>query len=429
MDDGSTLWHGIISDVTDRKLAEEKLLKQNQEIESQYEEYMQLNEVLRQTNFDLEIAIEHAQESDKLKTAFLQNVSHEIRTPLNGIIGFSNLLQAEDITKEEINEFTGIIQQSGTRLIEIVNNVLDISKIETGQKEVHHKSISINSIITDLYSFFSPVANAKNISLNYYYGLDDANSVIGTDDTMLNQILTNLINNAIKFTSTGFIDFGYEISDQYLQFYVKDTGTGIPNELQEKIFERFIQAETSITRGYEGAGLGLAICKGLVDLLGGKIWVVSEVGLGSTFYFTIPYSPNKVIVTKELEETKKSSTIKTVKVLIAEDDYTSYLYLRSALKRINCEVIWVENGEKAIEAVNNNTDIELILMDIRMPVMDGIEAITQIKRIRPDIPIIAQTAYAFSQERDQILMTGCEEYVSKPIETSKLMKLIDKYIN
>ena len=282
-------WFGTCTDINEIKQAE-KLLEQ------QYEEYMQLNEQLRVSNYHLEIEKEHAQESEKLKTAFLQNMSHEIRTPLNGILGFSNLLQADDLTKEEIKEYTGVIQNSGQRLMETVGNILDISKIETGQIEIKNKSFSLNALMSSLLTFFSNTATIKGVILDYHVALKTPDSFIESDELKLNQILSNLINNALKFTTEGKVEFGYTLKNSEIEFYVKDTGVGIPEESKNRMFVRFAQANLSITRGYEGAGLGLSICKGLVELLDGKIWFESEVNVGSTFFFTVPYKPITIIV-------------------------------------------------------------------------------------------------------------------------------------
>ncbi len=369
----------------------------------------------------------HAEESDNLKTAFLQNMSHEIRTPLNGIIGFSDLLDDEFIAKEDIKHFTAVIKQSGKRLLEIVNNVLDISKIQTGQVKIQKHNIIINTVLEDVLIFFSPIANNRNIKLTFQ-NATDTTTCLYTDEAKLNQIFTNLINNALKFTKSGNIDFGYETKAQYIQFYVRDTGIGIPEELHERIFIRFIQAEMSQTRNFEGAGLGLAICKGLIELLGGRIWVESEVCKGTTFYFTIPI--NQHLMPKH-DLIKTDIPVKRIKakILIAEDDWVSFEYLKLILSKFDIEVIYAENGKQAVEFVKNMPDIDLVLMDIRMPVMNGIEATKLIKKIRPDLPIIAQTAYAFSEERSKILAIGCDEYLSKPMQSSKLNILINKYLN
>ena len=443
--DGKTLWiesrvtplfennviigtQSLERDITERKKAEELLHLKNQELEAQYEEYMQLNEILRQTNYNLEISKEKSEESDRLKTAFLQNMSHEIRTPLNGILGFSKLLQYEDINKEDIKEYTGIIQQSGQRLLEMVNNVLDISKIETGQIEIHYKSFSINAMLSDLYSFFISSANSKGLNLAYHTFLENKNSIISADESILYQILTNLINNAIKFTSSGRIDYGYEIKDNVLEFYVKDTGSGISQEHFEKLFFRFTQLDLSITRGFEGAGLGLSICKGLVELLGGRIWLESELKKGTTFYFTIPLIYQDNINLQGFNELKKEVNITRSTILIAEDDLISFKYLKKLLTGQDTTIIWAENGKQAIEIVKNNQAIDLILMDIRMPVLSGIEAIKQIKKIKPDLPVIAQTAYAFNEEKEKILSYGFSDFISKPIDKDKILMMINKYL-
>jgi len=426
---GEDQFVAVFDNITERKQSELLLQEQNRKIELQYEEYIKLNEILRLTNYNLGIEKARAEESDKLKTAFLQNMSHEIRTPLNGIIGFSNLLGDEELTQGEIKEYTRIIQLSGERLIEIVNNVLDISKIETGQIEIKSKAFSLNTLLLDLHYFFSPVATAKGLILNCHTTPDDKISIINTDETKLNQILTNLINNSIKFTMAGSIDFGYNIKDSNILFYVKDTGIGITEEFHERIFDRFVQAELSISRGYEGAGLGLAICKGLVELLGGRIWVESKINKGTTFYFSLPYihESNMIYLDKNLPANNIEH--KKFTILIAEDDWTSFKYLSTILKNDNIKIIHAEDGQQAVDNVRNNQDIDLVLLDIKMPVMDGIEATKQIKFLRPELPIIAQTAFAFSSEKEEILSVGCNDYISKPILKAALLKLLEKYIN
>ncbi|NWJ49989.1 MAG: response regulator [Bacteroidetes bacterium] len=415
-------------------IANKELVFQNDEKEKRAAELSIANSELIFQNKEKEkraaeliIAKENAEESDKLKTAFLQNMSHEIRTPLNGIIGFSSLLNDEDINKEEIKEFTTIIIQSGKRLIEIVNNVLDISKIQTGQIEIKRTPILINSIFLDLFTFFSPITNAKNIRLSFH-NYNDESRTIYSDETKLNQILTNLINNAVKFTKSGNIDYGFEIKDDFIQFYVKDTGIGIEEELHDRIFDRFIQAEQTMTKNYEGAGLGLAISKGLVELLGGKIWVKSDINKGTTFFFTLPYKLVKVGSQRQMNHIDVPVKQAHGKVLVAEDDWTSFRYLNRILSKSDITVIHVENGAQAVEKVKTTPDIDLIMMDIRMPVMDGIEATKLIKQIRPDLPIIAQTAYAFEDEKNKILSIGCDEYLAKPLEYDKLNALLSKYL-
>ncbi|MCX6320348.1 MAG: ATP-binding protein [Bacteroidia bacterium] len=415
-------------------IANKELAFQNREKEKRADELIIANKELAFQNDEKEkraeeliIAKLKAEENDNLKTAFLQNMSHEIRTPLNGIIGFSGLLDSENLNKDDIKEFTAIISQSGKRLIEIVNNVLDISKIQTGQVEIERKPVLINSIFSDLFTFFSHFAKIKNNSINYH-NLDDKKRIIFSDETKVHQILTNLLNNAIKFTESGSIDFGYEIKDNIIQFYVRDTGIGIPPEMYDRIFDRFTQAEQSLSRNYEGAGLGLAICKGLVELLGGRIWVESEINKGTTFFFTLPYIPVALPFPVEVIHSKSPVKKAKGKILIAEDDWISYQFLNRFLVNSEITVIHAENGEQAVRFVRNTPDIDLVLMDIRMPVMDGIEATKLIKQIRPDLPIIAQTAYAFSEEKNKILSIGCDEYLAKPLDNDKLKELINKYL-
>ncbi|MCX6272923.1 MAG: PAS domain S-box protein [Bacteroidetes bacterium] len=416
-------------------IANKELLFQNEEKEKRAAELIIANKELLFQNEEKEkraaeliIAKEKAEENDNLKTAFLQNMSHEIRTPLNGIIGFSTLLNDEDISKDDVRQFTSNIVLSGKRLLELVNNVLSISQIQTGQINVERKQILINSVFSDLLTLFSPLARNKNITLNYH-NPDSKFCTIYSDEAKLYQILTNLINNAIKFSNSGNIDFGYEINIDMIQFYVKDTGIGIPHELYERIFDRFVQAELGFSRGYEGAGLGLSICKGLVELLGGRIWVESKVNSGTTFFFTLPYS--HVDLPFQENAIFSESPVKQAKgkILIAEDDFISSQYLGRLLVNSGFTVLHAENGEQAVEFVRNTPDINVILMDIRMPVMDGIEAMKLIRQIRPGLPIIAQTAYAFSEEKNKILSIGFDDYLAKPVEKVNIVALIDKYLN
>ncbi len=415
-------------------IANIELIFQNKEKEKRASELIIANKELVFQNEEKEkraaeliIAKENAEESDKLKTAFLHNISHEIRTPLNGIIGFSALLNFDDVSKDEIKEYTALINQSGKRLIEIVNNVLDISKIQTGQIKIEPKAIVIKSMFSDLFTFFSPIAIIKKISLKYHNEKDEQRSIF-TDEAKLHQILVNLINNALKFTKSGQIDYGYEVKGDFLQFFVKDTGIGIEEELYEKIFERFIQAEQSMTKNYEGAGLGLAISKGLIELLGGKIWVKSEIGKGSTFFFTLPYSHIILPSEKAARYVEKLNKHAHGKILIAEDDWISFQYLSKIFAKSDITILHAENGEQAVEIIKNTVDIDLVLMDIKMPVMDGIQATKLIKKMRPDLPIFAQTAYAFNEEKNNILAVGCNEYMTKPLNQEKLNKLIIKYL-
>ncbi len=274
---------GIMADISERKKAELLLQKQNIKIEAQIEE-------LNQTNKQLIIAKEQAEESDRLKSAFLANMSHEIRTPMNGILGFAELLKTPKIRTDKKNMYIDIIEKSGERMLNIINDIIDISKIESGLLELEIGDSNINEQIKYIYTFLKPEAEGKGIKFNYTNALDSQKSIVKTDREKVFAILTNLVKNAIKYTNNGSIELGYCLKNGMLEFYVKDTGIGIPKDRKEAIFERFIQADISDEMALQGVGLGLSISKSYVEILGGSIWVESEVGIGSTFYFTLPYN-------------------------------------------------------------------------------------------------------------------------------------------
>jgi len=376
---------------------------------------------------ELIAAKEKAEESDRLKSAFLANMSHEIRTPMNGILGFTELLKTPDLTGEEQQEYIRIIRKSGDRMLNIINDIVEISRIEAGQMKVVSSTINVNHKISDIFAFFKHETDQKGIQLIMKKGLPDNEAVIRTDDEKVYGILTNLIKNAIKFTKKGVIEIGYNQKDQHLEFYVKDTGTGIPPENMELIFERFRQGSESLTRNYEGAGLGLAISRSYVEILGGRIRVESEPGNGSVFYFTIPYNPVSEKVgakVKRISGLLDETGFEKVKILIAEDDEISDLLMTTAVRRISSEILHARTGNEAIEACRINPDIDLVLMDIKMPDMDGYEATRQIRQFDKDVVIIAQTAYAMAGDREKALGAGCNEHLSKPVNQRLLIALI-----
>jgi PAS domain S-box-containing protein len=375
---------------------------------------------------DLIIAKEKAEESDSLKSAFLQNMSHEIRTPMNAIIGFSSLLDSPGTTKEKQENYVSIIKNSSNQLLSVVTDILTISSLDTRQEKVSLTKVNINSLIDDLNAIFKMQAkNHNNIEIKTFKPLSNDESIIKTDKTKINQILTNLIANALKFTHQGSVEFGYVLVESYLQFYVKDTGIGIKKEHHENIFERFRQVDQSKNRIYGGTGLGLSISKGFVELLGGKIWLESETDIGSTFYFTIPYTPvNEIKKVNPMIDVVK--TIKTI--LIAEDELNNYLLLKELLGDFGCKIMHAVNGKETVEICKSNPDIALILMDIKMPVLDGYSAAIQIKEFKPDLIIIAQTAYALDVEIKRY-KDVFDDYITKPIEETKLMNVLNKYIS
>jgi PAS domain S-box-containing protein len=371
-----------------------------------------------------------AEESDRLKSAFLANMSHEIRTPMNGILGFSELLKEPKLSAEELLEYIRIIEKSGIRMLNTINDIIDISKIESGLMTLKIEDSDITKQFDFVYTFFKPEIEAKGMQIYYNNTLPLTESIIKTDREKLYSILTNLIKNAIKYSDKGSIEIGCVKKGKFLEFYVKDTGIGITKDRQDSVFERFIQADISDTRAFQGAGLGLAITKSYVEMLGGNIWVESTEGLGSVFYFTLPFN-NENFVQENLEKSVSvqypENQIKPLKVLIAEDDFDSSKYIQIIIKEFARETILVKNGSDAIEASRANPDIDLILMDIKMPMVDGYEAVRQIRSFNRDVLIIAQTAYALLGDGDKALEAGCNDYLSKPIKKTDLLNLLKKY--
>jgi PAS domain S-box-containing protein len=400
----TTHYIAIKEDITERKHVEQQLIK----------------------------AKEKAEESDRLKLSFLANMSHEIRTPMNGILGFTELLKEPNLDSHIQQDYIKIIEKSGIRMLNIINDIISISKIESGQVEVNLSDTNINEQIEYLHTFFKPEATHKGIKLLVVNLLPSNETTIKTDREKIYAILTNLIKNALKFTNGGSIEIGCDKKGNYLEFFVKDTGLGISNSQIKIIFERFRQANDTISRSHEGSGLGLAISKAYVETLGGKIWVESEEGKGSTFYFTIPYNTksqqNEKIETKKIVSKEKSENkIKDLKILIVEDDSISKLLITIAVKPFSKEIIKVSTGFEAIKTCRNNPDIDLVMMDINMPEMGGYEATKLIRKFNKDLVIIAQTANGMQSDRDEAIAAGCTDYISKPINISSLSELIQKY--
>ena len=386
---------------------------------------------------DLIAAKEKAEESDRLKSAFLANMSHEIRTPMNGIMGFADLLKEPNLTGEQQQKFISIIQKSGERMLRIINDIIDISKIEAGLVKVHRQPSNINEQIEYIYTFFKPEAAAKGLVLSFQNALPSQESIINTDREKVFAILTNLVKNAIKYTEKGAIEIGYdrmkEEGSPYLKFYIKDTGIGVPEDRREAIFERFIQADIGDTMARQGAGLGLAITRSFVEMLGGQIWLESEVGQGSIFYFTLPYQQLAQEQTPQPDETDAAaelpdaSHIKPIKILVVEDDLSSGMYFEMALGPYAREILKANTGSEAVEKYRNNRDIDLIMMDIQLPGMNGHEATRKIRELSTDVVSIAQTAYAQAVDRKLALESGCDDYVAKPVKKPVLLSLLHQY--
>ena len=385
----------------------------------------------KQLENDLIMARDKAEESDRLKTAFLHNISHEIRTPMNAIVGFSSFLNDPDLLPEKRKHFTSIIIQSSDQLLAIIDDIISIASIEAGQEKINENPTNINLICNLISEQFAQKANNKNISLNLKTALNDEDASIITDATKLMQILTNLVGNALKFTMLGYINFGYKVKNNQLEFYVEDSGTGIPMDMHENIFNRFRQVETNDTRNFGGSGLGLSISKAYVELLGGKMWLTSELGKGSVFYFTIPYkstNPKKMPYTPSIKELNFSFNITKV-LLVAEDEDSNFMLLEEMLSDSGINIIRAINGLEAVKLCKTNPNIDLVLMDIKMPVMDGYEATTRIKEFMPDLPIIAQTAYITDTDRIKSLACGCSDFISKPVNKQLLLTKISEQLH
>jgi signal transduction histidine kinase len=439
-DKKNNIVYGVIHDISDRKAAEHLLQQQNEEIEKQNqeylqinEEYLQLNEELIQTNDELFKAKEKAEESDRLKTAFLQNMSHEIRTPMNAIMGFSELLVENYNNKEKLEKFSEIISQRSNDLLDIINDILNIAKIESGQLPINFEEVSLTELFSELNSFFSEHQKriGKNqINFSLRTQCPSTKKVIVTDKIKLKQIFINLIGNAFKYTDNGNIEGGCKLdSKSNLVFYVSDTGIGIPKDKHQLIFERFAQLNTSSTKLNSGTGLGLSIVKGLVELLGGEIAVESEPNRGSTFTFSIPYKTSSILNSEiPLVQKPKEFDFRNKTVLIVEDDNYNAEYLKEILSSTGLNILHTEFGIDAV-TIALNQKVDLVLMDIRLPDIDGLSATKQIRGQNQSLKIIAQTAYASHIERQKTLEAGCNDYISKPINKELLLDMISKHLN
>jgi len=387
-----------------------------------------------QLEYELIMAKNRAEESDKLKTAFLANMSHEIRTPMNGILGFAEMLNDDTLSRANRKKYLNIINSNGKVLINLIDDIIDFAKIESGQVNILQDDFSLNSLLDQVESTFltrSLKKDKSRVKIVSKKAFPDEKSFLRTDPIRLRQVLTNLVGNAIKFTHNGYVEFGYNLEDsKTLRFYVKDTGIGISGDKLQMIFERFMQADSSPSRKYGGSGLGLAISKGLVELLGGKMWAESDIGVGSTFYFTVPFTSSN----KRIEERTGSRQVRVHHnwdgklFLVAEDDKFSYKFLEGFLKQTKAEVLRASDGREAVEMCRNNPAIDLVLMDIQMPEMNGLTATEEIKKFNSGLPIIAQTANAINEERLRCMEAGCDDFITKPVNINELYDKINKWL-
>ncbi|TCO08423.1 ATP-binding protein [Natronoflexus pectinivorans] len=389
--------------------------------------------ILEKEQDDLVLARQKAEESDKLKTAFLSNMSHEIRTPMNAILGFSNLLSHKGVSDQEKKEFVNLIRINANNLMSLVEDIIDISKMESGQFELHNSPCQLHQLLDETNNIFEEEIFRRgitNVKLYLKKGLADENLQILTDGIRLKKVLANLIGNAIKFTHKGYVEFGYVVKNHHqLEFYVKDTGIGLPEGTEELIFNRFYKCSNNSEKLYGGTGIGLTIARHLVRYMGGDIRVDSRSAVGTTFYFTIPFQKVLVPLQNQVKPWLSDSINWEGKTfLVAEDEEDNFRYLEVALSLFNASLIWARDGREAVDILQKVNQIDLVLMDIKMPVMDGYTAVREIRKFNKTVPVIAQTAYTMRGEKAEALKAGCNEYISKPINYNELVDMIKQFI-
>lgn len=397
---GNVCWDGIEIDITDQKKVENELIA----------------------------AKAKAEESNRLKTEFLNNMSHEIRTPMNGILGFTDFLLTPNLPEEKKNSYIQIIKSCGIQLLQVIDDILEISRLGTKQVSVIETEVCLNDLLLELFTVFDIKAKENKIPLYIKNTLTDAESTIISDKSKLIKIISNLLENALKFTKTGHIELGYKLIENQIEIYVKDTGIGIEKEKHQLIFERFSQAERDLSKKAGGLGLGLSIVKENVELIGGTIHLESEKGAGATFYIKLPY--NKVFDVNQVS-TSSTNTQRAQTILIAEDEEVNYLFLETLINdvlKINCHVLHAKDGKEAIEICTANNSIDLVLMDLKMPIIDGFEAAKELKKLYPNLTIIAQSAYTSQEELTKVIKTGFDDFISKPIHIDTFKKLINKHL-
>ncbi len=413
----------IRKELNEKRKTQEELSLNEKQLISQNAELIRSFEKIKRMHDDLILAKEEVEKSDRIKTSFLQNISHEVRTPMNGIVGFAELLKNNDLGNEKREEYTKLMTTCTYQLAAIVNDLIDISKIETGDVELFSQEFRIDDLLGNDFQAYSVTAKEKGIKveiINKAEGL-----VIRSDRAKISQVLINLVSNAVKFTNEGYINITFSREDEILKFSVSDTGIGIENELIPVVFDRFSQAETGLDRSYSGAGLGLAISRGLIDFLGGRIEVESEAGKGSTFKVSVPVEFAEFCVTENQDPEDKSIPF-NLTILIAEDDEISMHYHKEIFADMGHTILSAHNGLEAIEIIKKNREIDIVFMDLRMPVMNGQEAARKIKEVNRSIPVIALTAFSFDEDERRIIRNDFDDYLVKPVDRDLLLSRIKK---
>ena len=389
---------------------------------------------LKQVHEALILANIEAEASNKLKTSFLANISHEIRTPLNSVVGFSNLLLANDLTREVKEEYIENINHNSEKLLQIIGDIIDLSRLESSQIEISYEETSLISIVNEIIEESRQVIrrNEKSIILNVKNNFEAGGDLIFTDRIWLKRVLNHLMDNAIKFTLEGSIEFSYLFEKDHILFKIRDTGIGISEENLHRIFEEFRQEIDGHHRPFEGLGIGLTLAKEVVERMGGKIFVQSEKGVGSEFSFSIPYRPagrtrNKVKILND-ENMLSSINWSSKKCLLVDDNKDVLIYLNRILLDTGLTILMARSGSEAIEIIKATPDLDVVLLDMQMPEMNGIEATKEIRKIRKNLPIIAQTAFIFEDDKDIILEAGCDACLIKPIRKDHLLTVMSSFV-
>jgi signal transduction histidine kinase/ligand-binding sensor domain-containing protein/ActR/RegA family two-component response regulator len=404
---------------------QDKIARQNAELEKHRNN---LELLIEERTSELMAAKLKAEEADKLKSAFLANMSHEIRTPMNAIVGFAALLDNTDLKDNEKRRYIDIINNNCESLLMLINDIIDISIIEADQLVLIESNFNVDNILKELESYYK-LNNDKNIDIQFITEKYKKDLILYNDKIRFRQIFNNLINNAFKYTEKGHIKFGYSIMKEEVQFYVSDTGIGIDRSDYDNIFDYFYKIEDKGRKIYRGTGIGLAICKKLLNLMGGKIWVVSEIKKGSVFYFTLPLLRKDALTVGQKETEDVEYRMENMTIIIAEDEPDSFELIKTILEPSGALLIWVKNGKEAVEEVRRikKADDHIILMDIKMPVMNGYEAIKKIKKINSNIPVIAVSAYAQLIDKQRIILEQFDGYISKPYKPEAIMSLLSKF--
>ena len=433
----------LLRNIQLRRKAEEDILdkldllkSKNQELENanttikeMFSKQEELTISLQKSIGQLEVAREQAEHSSRLKTEFLNNLTHEIRTPMNGIIGFSEMLNRENVTSKNVTYFTGIIQKSSNQLLKIIDDILEISNLDTNQSIYNEEKFDLNELLDEVVAQNS--SNTDMVSVKLQKGLSGTDSIILSDPQKLKKILSNLLDNAVKFTHEGDVEIGYSLANDILTFYVKDTGIGIEASNKEIIFDRFRQENVEIARNYGGLGLGLSIVQENAKLIGGEISFKSAKGKGSSFYLDLTYKPGYKVTSQDKVNLEVGLDVKKYKVLVADDEFVNFEFIKMLLKieeKAEFNVLHACNGKEAVEICEGDSEIDLVLMDIKMPIMNGHEATRKIKSLHPNLPVIVQTAYSTENDRKLALNHGCDDFLVKPIHADQLMKVMFGYL-